>query len=207
VFPYSSRRAGHHVERPGFGIDREAIPGLSGPSAESKLASGSERQTEYLVELRLVAVPADANSHAIFGTENLLNAGCPASVSLHVCNDFRQPAGDRFSALQLAQVVVVAEAEHGHPPFPFKLFVVSAGVFRFSLTRFTLAVIAGRLFRFLLEGYFTILYGAQAKQVLQKYYPWIGLGLAILIIVFFVARNLLKGKPEPAEEASLEPGN
>jgi hypothetical protein len=121
VFPYSSRRAGHHVERPGFGIDREAIPGLSGASAESKLASGFERQTEYLVEVRLVAVPADANSHAVFGTENLLNAGFPASVSLHVCNDFRQPAGDRFSALQLAQVVVVAEAEHGHPPFPFKL--------------------------------------------------------------------------------------
>jgi membrane protein YqaA with SNARE-associated domain len=93
------------------------------------------------------------------------------------------------------------------PPFPFKLFVVSAGVFRFSVTRFTAAVIAGRLFRFLLEGYFTILYGAQARQVLQKYYPWIGLGLAVLIIIFFVARNLLKGKPEPAEEASLEPGN
>lgn len=38
------------------------------------------------------------------------------------------------------------------PPFPFKLFVVSAGVFRFGLLRFTLAIIAGRMFRFLLEG-------------------------------------------------------
>jgi len=93
------------------------------------------------------------------------------------------------------------------PPFPFKLFVISAGVFRFSVTRFIAAVVAGRLFRFLLEGYFTILYGAQARQVLQKYYPWIGLGLAVLIIIFFITRNLLKGKPEPAEEASLEPGN
>src|SRR5918994_6010782 len=36
------------------------------------------------------------------------------------------------------------------PPFPFKLFVVSAGVFRFGLLRFTLAIIAGRMFRFLL---------------------------------------------------------
>lgn len=93
------------------------------------------------------------------------------------------------------------------PPFPFKLFVVSAGVFRFSLTRFTVAVIAGRLFRFLLEGYFAMRYGTQAMQMLKKYYPWIGLGLAILIIIFFVTRNLLKGKPESAEEASLEPGN
>ena len=93
------------------------------------------------------------------------------------------------------------------PPFPFKLFVVSAGVFRFSLARFTAAVIAGRVFRFLLEGYFAMRYGAQAMQMLKKYYPWIGLGLAVLVIIFFVTRNLLKAKREPPEEASLEPGN
>jgi membrane protein YqaA with SNARE-associated domain len=104
-------------------------------------------------------------------------------------------------------VLAVLIASLMPPPFPFKLFVVSAGVFRFSVTRFTAAVIVGRLFRFLLEGYFTILYGAQAKQVLQKYYPWIGLGLAVLIVIFFVTRNLSRGKGKPAEEVSLEPGN
>lgn len=80
------------------------------------------------------------------------------------------------------------------PPFPFKLFVITAGVFRFSLTRFTLAIIAGRAFRFLLEGYLAIRYGAQASQILQKYYPWIGLGLAILIVGIFFGRKFLKGK-------------
>jgi membrane protein YqaA with SNARE-associated domain len=93
------------------------------------------------------------------------------------------------------------------PPFPFKLFVITSGVFRFSVTRFTLAIIAGRGFRFLLEGYFAIRYGAQARQVLQKYYPWIGLGLAILVVIFFVTRNVLKGRRKPAAEESLEPGN
>jgi membrane protein YqaA with SNARE-associated domain len=94
------------------------------------------------------------------------------------------------------------------PPFPFKLFVVSAGVFRFSVVRFTAAILAGRLFRFLLEGYFAIRYGAQARQILQKYYPWIGLSLAVLVIIFFVTRNVLKGKSKrAAEEPGLEPGN
>jgi membrane protein YqaA with SNARE-associated domain len=60
------------------------------------------------------------------------------------------------------------------PPFPFKLFVVSAGVFNFSTTRFLIAILAGRGFRFLLEGYFAIRFGAQAKAVLAAYYPWIG---------------------------------
>ncbi|HEV8429454.1 MAG TPA: VTT domain-containing protein [Pyrinomonadaceae bacterium] len=78
------------------------------------------------------------------------------------------------------------------PPFPFKLFVVTAGVFRFSLTRFMLAIIVGRAFRFLLEGYFAVRYGAQAKEILAKYYPIIGLGFAVVIVVFVVLRQKLR---------------
>jgi len=92
------------------------------------------------------------------------------------------------------------------PPFPFKLFVVSAGVFRFSITRFMIAIMIGRGFRFLLEGYFAVRYGAQAKLILAKYYPWIGLGLALLIVVGFLARSLRKRRAGIAEQR-LEAGN
>ncbi len=78
------------------------------------------------------------------------------------------------------------------PPFPFKLFVVTAGVFRFSLLRFMLAIIVGRAFRFLLEGYFAVRYGAQAKEILAKYYPIIGLGLVVVIVLFVVLRQKFK---------------
>jgi len=78
------------------------------------------------------------------------------------------------------------------PPFPFKLFVVTAGVFRFSLLRFMLAIIAGRAFRFLLEGYFAVRYGAQAKEILAKYYPWIGLGLVAAILIFVLVKQRLR---------------
>jgi len=81
------------------------------------------------------------------------------------------------------------------PPFPFKIFVVSAGVFRFSLVRFMLAIVVGRGFRFLLEGYFAVRYGAQAKEILAKYYPWIGLGFVVAIVIFVLLRQKLK-KPE-----------
>ncbi len=108
---------------------------------------------------------------------------------------------DRYDVLSVLVASVMP------PPFPFKMFVVTAGVFRFSVTRFTLAIIAGRMFRFLLEGYFAIRYGAQARQVLGRYYPWIGLGLAILIIVVFVTRNLFKKKSRPVVDETLESGN
>jgi membrane protein YqaA with SNARE-associated domain len=81
------------------------------------------------------------------------------------------------------------------PPFPFKLFVVTAGVFRFSLLRFMLAIVVGRAFRFLLEGYLAVRYGAQAKDILAKYYPWIGLGLVAGIVIFVILRQRLK-RPE-----------
>lgn len=93
---------------------------------------------------------------------------------------------DRYDVLSVLVASVLP------PPFPFKLFVVSAGVFRLNLLRFTIAIAGGRTFRYLLEGYLAARYGDQAKEILAHYYPSIGIGLAILIIVFFVAKNLMR---------------
>jgi membrane protein YqaA with SNARE-associated domain len=90
------------------------------------------------------------------------------------------------------------------PPFPFKLFVVTAGVFRFSLLRFMLAITAGRAFRFLLEGYFAVKYGAQAKEILAKYYPWIGLSLVAGIVLIVVLKRVLRPSQAETTEQSLE---
>ena len=112
---------------------------------------------------------------------------------------------DRYDVLSVLVAALLP------PPFPFKLFVITAGVFSFSLVRFTIAIVCGRLFRFLLEGYLAIRYGARAKDVLAMYYPWIGLGLAIAITLFVVVRKLMKKKSSDAEdpnsEESLESGN
>ena len=93
------------------------------------------------------------------------------------------------------------------PPFPLKLFVVTAGVFRFSLLRFMAAIVVGRAFRFLLEGYFAIRYGAEAKAILAKYYPWIGLVVAIGVVLFVIIRKVFKRDPAAAVEQTLEAGN
>ena len=94
------------------------------------------------------------------------------------------------------------------PPFPFKLFVITAGVFRLNVLRFAAAVAAGRTVRFLLEGYLAVRYGEQAKQVLADNYPVVGLGLAALIVLVFVVRALLKRKRAGAvgEEGEVNEG-
>jgi len=81
------------------------------------------------------------------------------------------------------------------PPFPLKLFVVTCGVIKLPIIRFAFAIAAGRAFRYLLLGYLAARYGEHAKDILAKYYPWIGLGVAVLIIVFFVTRSLLRRRP------------
>jgi membrane protein YqaA with SNARE-associated domain len=93
---------------------------------------------------------------------------------------------DRYDVLSVLVASVLP------PPFPFKLFVVTAGVFRLNLLRFTIAVAVGRTFRYLLEGYLAARYGEHAKEILAHYYPSIGIGVAVLIIIFFIGRNLLR---------------
>lgn len=85
------------------------------------------------------------------------------------------------------------------PPFPFKAFVITSGVFRLRMWRVAAAITVGRAFRFLLEGYLAIRYGQQAKEILEQHYPTIGITLAVLIVIFFIGRNLLKGKTHKVE--------
>jgi len=78
------------------------------------------------------------------------------------------------------------------PPFPFKLFVLSAGAFRMHVWRFISAMVIGRSIRFILEGWMAVRYGEQAADIFKQHYPKIGLGIAAAIVVIFLFNNLLK---------------
>ena len=51
------------------------MPVFAGRSAETQFAGGPQRKAEYLIEMRLVAVPADADADVVFGAEDLLDPG------------------------------------------------------------------------------------------------------------------------------------
>ena len=104
---------------------------------------------------------------------------------------------DRYDVLSVLVASVLP------PPFPFKLFVITAGVFRLSVARFALAVGLGRAFRFFLEGFIAVRYGERAKEVLAANYPAVGVSVAALIIVGFVIRNLLKRRKGVAEAGAV----
>ena len=114
---------------------------------------------------------------------------------------------ERFSPVKQARVrnlmerydaLAVLVASILPPPFPFKLFVIMAGVLRMNRWRFAIAVGIGRAFRFLLEGYLAVRYGERAAELLAQYYPTIGIVLAIVIIAVFIGRNLLRRRKSAA---------
>jgi membrane protein YqaA with SNARE-associated domain len=105
---------------------------------------------------------------------------------------------DRYDVLSVLVASVLP------PPFPFKLFVITTGVFRLNVWRFALAIAAGRAFRYLLEGYLAAHYGEHAKELIARYYPAIGLGLAVLIILIFLVRSLRRRKKNDEESETAE---
>jgi membrane protein YqaA with SNARE-associated domain len=84
------------------------------------------------------------------------------------------------------------------PPTPFKVFVLSAGVFRLNPWPFFTAVVVGRTIRYSLWGILAVLYGASVKLYVQQNVNPIGImlfagfGLA-LIIAFGFYLHRIKG--------------
>lgn len=170
-------------------LDGAFVPMAGGPDAVVMLLSAS-RPGWWLI----YAAAATLGS----------TAGCV--ILYHISRRAGRRALKRFSPAKQARVKDLIErydvlsvlvACMLPPPFPFKLFVVSAGVFRLSVTRFAIAIAIGRAFRYLLEAYLAARYGDHAKEWLAHYYPVIGIGLALLIIAVFVGRSLLRQRQAP----------
>ncbi|MEW6130042.1 MAG: SpoIID/LytB domain-containing protein [Acidobacteriota bacterium] len=79
------------------------------------------------------------------------------------------------------------------PPFPFKPFILSAGVFKLKIERFILAIFIGRAIRFLVEGWLAIQFGDEAWNLIKRQGLKVLLAVALIIIVFW-AVNFYKKK-------------
>jgi membrane protein YqaA with SNARE-associated domain len=76
------------------------------------------------------------------------------------------------------------------PPMPFKIFVLSSGVFDMPLRRFVLTLLVARGLRYSFWGTLGVLYGREALAMLQRFDAWFAgrtewllIGLALLVVV------------------------
>jgi membrane protein DedA with SNARE-associated domain len=77
------------------------------------------------------------------------------------------------------------------PPLPFKIFVLSAGVFGLPPFRFLSAVAIGRSIRYSMWGILAVIYGNSAKLFLQNNLGVIGTGMVIAIILIIIGSAIL----------------
>lgn len=71
------------------------------------------------------------------------------------------------------------------PPMPFKVFVLSAGVFEIKLGKFLGAVLIGRGIRYYLEGYIAMQLGEHAMDWMNEHYSVVALTLVLSFLALF----------------------
>jgi len=85
------------------------------------------------------------------------------------------------------------------PPTPFKVFVLSAGVFKVPYVRFLVAVLLGRSIRYFLWGILAVLYGEWAKQLLEGSLQTVGamlFGALVLMTAGYFVWKMMKRKSQ-----------
>lgn len=86
------------------------------------------------------------------------------------------------------------------PPMPFKIFVLSAGVFRLRALEFLAAVVIGRTLRYSMWGIFAVLYGNSVRLYMQQNLNVIGMVLlggfvlfAAVVLTCYLHRKRMSG--------------
>ncbi len=102
------------------------------------------------------------------------------------------------------------------PPFPFKPFVLCAGVLRLKTWRFITAIFIGRSVRFLIEGWLAIRFGEDAGRIIGQHGWKVLVAVAVLAasgftLSYFRARSRrsreLSVEELPGEQGPVAPGS
>ena len=80
------------------------------------------------------------------------------------------------------------------PPIPLKLFVLSAGAFGISWSKFLTGISIGRCIRYFALGILAVTYGTAAIEFVRLYFAKIGLGLAVAIVIATVVYMRIRRK-------------
>lgn len=91
------------------------------------------------------------------------------------------------------------------PPTPFKIFVLSAGLFKIPVPKFVLAVAIGRSVRYFMWGILAVLYGELARDFLEQNLPTVGTVLFLLLLAGFstyAIRRVRAKRRSPQQEVA-----
>jgi membrane protein YqaA with SNARE-associated domain len=168
-------------------------------------ASGVERNSLMWIFSLYLLYPLMASLGSALGSLVLYEVGRKGGELLlrkRVSKERFASIRDRFEKQEFIALMIPSMLP---PPWPFKLFVLSAGVFHMKVRDFVIAIFVGRMIRFLILATLTVRFGPQivemAKNLLREH-----LGLTIIvaittILLLYVIFRLLR---KPVEELAHE---
>ncbi|OYT69417.1 MAG: hypothetical protein CFK52_13745 [Chloracidobacterium sp. CP2_5A] len=108
----------------------------------------------------------------------------------------------RYDVLILAATAVMP------PPFPFKPFVICAGLLEFHQGRLFAGLFIGRAIRYGTLAYLSTRYGGEAMTIIQHNTGWFFLGVGVIVAVlgaYFLVRWRLLRRPGGAPSPEVSP--
>jgi uncharacterized membrane protein YdjX (TVP38/TMEM64 family) len=107
---------------------------------------------------------------------------------------------DRFERQEFLAMMIPAMLP---PPTPFKLFLLSAGVFEMRAPLFMLSIFAGRVVRFFVLGFLVVRFGpgivVLVTAIMQRHLLWVFLGFLVLLVL--IVSHLRFRKTRATQEA------
>jgi membrane protein YqaA with SNARE-associated domain len=111
-----------------------------------------------------------------------------------------------FRVFQRYGVLAVIGPALMPPPFPFKIFVLSAGIFGLPFPRFLAAVVFGRGFRYFFEAFLAIHYGDAALAYIEANYAQVAVvALAVFVLGLVVYWTVQKSRQQTVEPPVVTP--
>jgi membrane protein YqaA with SNARE-associated domain len=88
------------------------------------------------------------------------------------------------------------------PPFPFKPFVLCAGVFKLKTWRFITAIFIGRGIRFLVEGWLAIRFGEDAGRIIKQHGWKLLVATAVIVVIAVLVKRTLSRRASDLDQLS-----
>lgn len=109
---------------------------------------------------------------------------------------------DRFEKQEFIALMIPSMLP---PPWPFKLFVISAGVFHMKVRDFVIAIFVGRLIRFLILATLTVRFGPQIVQTVKTLFrEHTGVTIAVIVGTLLLLYLIFRLLRKPVEELAHE---
>lgn len=176
-------------------VDSIGVPLPGGPDSVMILLSAN---TPGLMPLYALA----ATAGSAIGCTLLYLAARRAGVAAlkRVSTEKRDRIENLLGRYDLVAVMVPAVLP---PPFPFKPFVLCAGVFKLKTWRFITAIFIGRAIRFLIEGWLAIKFGEDAGHIIRQH-GWKVLIAVVVIAVVVIGLSYLRARRRRSRDVSAE---